>query len=137
MRVLLASALLCLTLAGCSSGDFVSYVFDGNKDSSLSLSRERNFLWEDWTPYLVVTRLPTCQRRFALKPVASDLSFKVELYRADAGAFILRQGKRWYVADINSCQFQQFKDLPPEPGTLLGAFVEGDAGLQFKQAAGG
>lgn len=132
MRVLLAAILLITALAGCSTSDFSSFVIDGNKDTSLSLSRERNFLWDDWTPYLVVTHLPTCQRRYALKTVASDLAFKVELYKAGGGGYILRQGKRWYVTDINSCQFQQFKDPPPEPGDLQGAFIEKDGVLQFK-----
>lgn len=126
-------AAVALSLAGCGGGDAASMVLGGNKDHSLALTRERNFVWSDWTVYLVISNYPDCARRHPLKPVSSGATLKVEVYRDALDAFVLRQGKRWYVAEPKTCQFQQFKEPPEEPGELLGRFVEVDGALQFKR----
>ena len=134
VRVALAAGLASLTLvlAGCSGGDAASMILGGNKDHSLAVTRERNFVWSDWTMYLVISNYPDCARRHLMKPVASGNTLKVEVYRDALDAFVLRQGKRWYVAEPSKCQFQQFKEPPQEPGELLGRFVEVDGALKFK-----
>lgn len=133
LRVMLASvASVVALLSGCSGGDAASMVIGGNKDQSLAITRERTFLWNDWTVYLVVSNYPDCARRYPLKPVSSSSSFKVEVYRDAIDGYVLRQGKRWYVASVPKCQSQQFKEAPPEPGELLGRFIERDGMLMFK-----
>lgn len=129
----LALAAITLALAGCGGGDAASMVLGGNKDHSLAISRERNFVWSDWTVYLVISNYPDCARRHPMKPVSSGATLKVEVYRDALDAFVLRQGKRWYVAEPKTCQFQQFKEPPQEPGELLGRFVEVDGALTFKR----
>ena len=71
--------------------------------------------------------------RHHLKP-APDGALKVEVYDSGTGAYILRQGKRWYVTETKNCQLQQFKEPPPEPGTLLGAFRVKGGELRFVAA---
>jgi hypothetical protein len=60
---------------------------------------------------------------------------RVDLYRSDSGAFILNQGKRWYVAETKDCRMQQFEEEPPEPGEYLGAFRLKDDRFAFVPAA--
>lgn len=134
IRVFLVG-LLALLLAGCDA-DSASYLINGNRDHSLSLMRDKSWPWSDsWEVSLVVTRLPECMRRHRLKNVAADGNFKVDLYESLEGGYILRQGKRWYVTDTGKCQFQAFKEAPPEPGLLLGTFDEKSGSLKFKAAA--
>ena len=47
---------------------------------------------------------------------------RVDVFQPEPGVYILRQGKRWYVAETKDCRMQQFEDEPPEPGEYLGAF---------------
>lgn len=108
--VLAGMASVAVLLAGCSGGDAASMVIGGNKDQSLAITRERTFLWNDWTVYLVVWSFPDCARRYPLKPVSSSNNFKVEVYRDAIDGYVLRQGKRWYVASVPKCQSQQFKE---------------------------
>lgn len=124
---------LRLAMAGCDA-DSASYLIDGNRDHSLSLLRDQPWPWSDWEVSLVVTRQPECMRRHRLKDAPADASFKLELYESLEGGFILRQGKRWYVAETGKCQFQAFKEPPVEPGLLLGAFDDKDGKLKFKPA---
>lgn len=131
MRSLLPLAVMLL--AGCGTGDSNSYLIDGNRDHSITVIREKPWLWSDWEVSAVVTRMPDCMRRYPLKKVSKDVVFKMELYESLEGGYILRQGKRWYVADTGKCQFQQFPEPPKEPGDLVGLFTDKDDGeLRFK-----
>lgn len=130
LSVLVLSASL---LSGCGSSDSAAMLIDGPKHS-LTLIREKAYLWSDsWDLAMVVMRDPECTRRHHLKP-APDTSFKMEVYRPVDGGWILKQGKRWYIADTASCQLQQYKEPPPEPGNLVGAFQEKDGTLAFVAA---
>jgi hypothetical protein len=125
-------------LAGCGSSDSASYLIDGTGAHALTLIRDRSYAWSDaWNLVLVVVNDPECQRRHELKPGGGNDNFKVEVYRAGAGAYILRQGKRWYVTDTAKCQLQQFKEPPPEPGELIGTFVTRGEPLHFAAASPG
>ncbi|HEY6895789.1 MAG TPA: hypothetical protein VI279_00890 [Rhodocyclaceae bacterium] len=130
MRTVLLLLSSVLLLAGCG-GDSASYMVDGNREHSLSLFRDKPWPWSNWELNLVVTREPDCMRRHRLKDANGDGNFKVELYKTDTGAYILRQGKKWYVAETGKCQFQQFKETPPEPGELLGTFEDKGEGMKF------
>lgn len=125
-------ALAILLAAGCSSES--AFMPVTGSDHGITLVRTRNYPWsEGWDLDLVATRMPECQRRHHLKP-AGDGAFKVEVYDSGTGAYILRQGKRWYVAETRNCQLQQFKEPPPEPGILLGAFRVKGGELRFVAA---
>lgn len=113
----LAATLLLLT--GCQS-DGASHLVNGNAQA-LSVVRHKPYPWSAWEMSLVIRNDPTCQRRHRMKDVTG--STKVDLYSPAPGAFILSQGKRWYVAELGSCGFQQFKEEPALPGELIGAFL--------------
>ncbi len=130
---LITAALLAALLTGCGSSDTASYLIDG-ADLSLTLVRNQTYAWsEDRELELVTTHKPDCMRRNPLKP-AADAGFKLEVFRALEGGYILKQGNNWYVTESGKCQLQQFKTPPVEPGDLLGAFVIKDQRLQFVAA---
>jgi hypothetical protein len=124
---------MATTLAGCGSSDTASLVIDG-PDTAVTLERIRAYAWNgEWDLQLIVRRFPECQRRHNLAPAGQD-GFKMDLYSPAPGAFIIKQGKHWYVTDLKSCALQEFKAPPPEPGTPVGAFVEKDGVLRFEKA---
>lgn len=130
VRSMLAVGLLTAALAGCGSSDTASFMIDGN-DVALTLERIKPYAWSDgWELQLIVRRFPDCQRRHTLKAASSDAP-KVELFSPEPYVFIIKQGKRWYVTEMKTCQLQAFKEPPPLPGTAVGAFQEKDGILTF------
>jgi hypothetical protein len=131
------SPLLALTLAlcGCGAIDMASMPIQGS-DQSLTLVREKPYAWSTgWDLAVVVARMPDCQRRHHLKHMG-DGAFKVEVFRTEQARWVLRQGKRWYIADTESCLLQQFEQKPDEPGTPVGVFEEREGKLSFTQDPG-
>jgi hypothetical protein len=125
-----------LLLAACGSIDSASYMI-GGAPHSLSLTRTKNFFWSnEWELALVTARNPECMRRHKLQPV-TGADFKVELYRALEGNYIVKQGNNWYVTETQQCRLQQFKAPPREPGDLLGVFEEKEDGIKFVAAPAG
>jgi hypothetical protein len=119
LRSLLLSLLAVLLLAGCDI-EPAAYLIDGG-DHSLTVERRKSYFWSSgWELDLVVARYPDCQRRYALKKAGEKVF--VYLFRVQPGVFILKQGKRWYVAETRECRFQQYEEEPPLPGELLGSF---------------
>jgi hypothetical protein len=111
--------LLGALLAGCVKEPAGFLIEGGNH--SITVERNKAYFWSSgWEIDLIVTRYPECQRRYPLKNSGERL--RVDLYRTDTGAYILNQGKRWYVAETSDCRMQQFDAAPPEPGELLGVF---------------
>jgi len=126
----LALAALAPLLAGCGSSDSASYLIKG-PSHSLSLLREKQFVWDsEWDVSLVTSNNPECMRRHKLQPVP-DGEFKADLYRSLEGNYILKQGNNWYVTETEKCRLQKFKEVPREPGDALGSFVIKDDTLQF------
>ena len=130
-----ASAALALALAGCGSSETTSLMLDGS-DTALTLERIKAYVWTgEWDVQLVVRRFPECQRRHSLAAMG-DGAFKLEVFSPAPGAFIIKQGKHWFVTDLKSCALQEFKSPPPEPGMPVGSFVEKDGDLRFNKAPG-
>ncbi len=128
-RIVTMSAALLL-LSGCGSSDTASFMIDGS-ETAVTLERVKPFAWSaEWDLYLTVRRNPDCQRRHVLKPVTSDAP-KVELFTPEPYVFIVRQGKRWYVTELKTCQLQSFKEAPPEPGRPAGVFLVKDDRFLF------
>ena len=131
MRLPLALVLTAV-LAGCGSTDMASMPIQGS-DHSLTLVREKQFAWSSgWDLAVVVSRMPDCQRRHHLKHMG-DGTFKIEVFRTPQARWILHQGKRWYIADTESCLLQQFDEKPADPGTLVGVFDDKSGTLTFTQ----
>jgi hypothetical protein len=127
---------LCVAalLGACGGNDSASYLIDGTGDHALTLFRDKAFLWSDgWDLQLVVTNQPDCQRRHTLKR-GGDGNFKLTVYRSGDGAYILKQGKRWYVTELRSCRLQQYEEAPPAPGDPIGAFDAKGGVLHFSPA---
>jgi hypothetical protein len=116
---LLAVLPLTLLLAGCEI-EPAGYLIDGG-NHSLTVERKKPYFWSSgWELDIVVTRYPDCQRRYPMKKAAEKV--RVDLYRVEAGAFILNQGNNWYVAATRDCRFQQFKEEPDAAGEFIGSF---------------
>jgi len=116
-------------LGGCAK-EPAGFEIDGGYHS-LTVERDKPYFWSSgWELDLIVSRYPECQRRYALKK-APD-TFRVDLYRTATGAYILNQGKRWYVAETQTCRMQPFETEPPEPGEQLGSFREKNGVFAFQ-----
>jgi hypothetical protein len=132
MRVLVTLTLAAV-LGGCGSTDMASMPIQGS-EHSLTLVREKPYAWSGgWDMAVVVSRMPDCMRRHHLKHVG-DGAFKVEVFRTPQARWILHQGKRWYIADTESCELQQFDEKPEQPGDLVGTFGDKDGVLKFIQS---
>ena len=130
VSAVLLPGLAAALLTGCGASDTASLMLDGS-DTALTLERVKHYAWsEGWNLELIVRRNPECQRRHILKPTTGDAP-KIEVYTPEPGAFIVRQGKRWYVTELKSCQLQAFKEPPPAPGRLVGVFQEKDGAFKF------
>lgn len=110
---------MALLLTGCDS-DGASFLINGNSQA-VSVVRHRAHPWAQWELAVVVRNDPGCQRRHRLKDVTSGTA-QIDLFQPAPGAYILRQGKRWYVVELASCGFETFKEEPQLPGQLLGVF---------------
>jgi hypothetical protein len=125
---------LLVLLAGCSA-EPASYQI-ATSEVSLTVERVKPYFWSDgWELSLVTRRSPDCQRRHRLKKSTGD-NLKVEVYNPELGAYILRQGKRWYITELKTCAFDTFSEPPPEPGPLVGTFTEKDGVFKFVAAEG-
>lgn len=124
--LLLSSTLI---LAACGDSQQAAYMM-GTGERSLTLTRQQDYLSAPWTTELVVANMPTCMRRHLLKGVVAD-KLKADLYRPEPGVFILNVGKRWYVTELKSCELQQYKEPPPQPGDLIGTFQLKDEMLDY------
>jgi len=130
----LLTGVAALLLAACGRSDTASFMIGGN-DVALTLERIKEYAWNDgWELELIVRNFPECQRRYKLKAAGTD-TIKVELYSPEPYVFIIKQGKRWYVTEAKNCQFQMFKEPPPQPGDLIGTFLENGKGFTFVQKA--
>ena len=130
LLVLLPVMLLC----ACAK-EPAAFLIAGN-DVAITLERVQPYFWSSgWELDVILRQHPNCQRRHHLKPTASG-KVKVEVYRPEPAVYILRQGKRWYVAELRNCGFDSFKEPPPEPGELVGTFQVKDNQFTFVAAAG-
>ena len=119
MMRLLAFFLATFVLTGCGSQQ-AGYEIDGSNKHALSLTRTQDYPGSDWKNYLVVSRFPECQRRYRLGDTGD--SYKMDVYRAQPGVFILNQSKHWYVTETQTCRWQEYPEPPAEPGELVGTF---------------
>lgn len=119
-----------LLLTACGDTQHAAYLVAGPQHS-LTLTRQQAFIGSEWETELVVARFPECQRRYPLKELVTD-AVKMDVYRTEPGVFILNSGKRWYVTETRTCRFEQFKEIPPAPGDVIGRFQFRDGMLEYK-----
>jgi hypothetical protein len=126
---LLAAAIL--PLAGCES-DGAAFAIDPPA-RSLSVTRHKAYPGAPWELAAVIRNDPECQRKHRMKDVTGTT--KVDVYQPAPGAWILNQGKRWYVVELKSCGFEQFKEEPQQPGEVVGTFLVRNGRFVFEPAA--
>ena len=118
-----------LLLAGCEI-DNAAYMIEG-KEHALILNRERPFFWSDqYELAIIVSRMPTCQRRHQMKPARLN-SANVSVYEGgEPNRYLLRQGSRWYAVNTNDCAFAVIQAPDGEP-VPIGVFRRKDDMLRF------
>ena len=115
--------LLCLPLLSACINDGAALLING-ANHSLSLTRQQPQFWDKKVKlHMVVSRMPECQRRHALRS-ATVATATAELYAPGEGTYILKQGKYLYLFETTTCLgFQEMKEEPPSGlGEKLGAF---------------
>jgi len=114
---------LFFSLTACTN-DGAAYSTDNGRQI-VSVVRENNFFWEKQVGFFVViSRLPDCQRRHALHRAGPKTH--VELWQPGDNTFILRLEDVMYVVENRTCE--GFATLEAEPpgglGRRLGTFGE-------------
>ena len=137
MRTIPKSLLLFLALPLLAACEYegAAFIVNGNKDENISLVREQRWFWSSEVDQaVVVSRMPTCMRRHDIKSGVAG-SVKMEVFEAGSSLWALKQGKNWYLASTEKCEFQRWKDAPAEPpGKLVGTFTRKNDKLEFVPA---
>lgn len=125
-------SLLALPLLGACVNDAASLQIDG-KDYSLSVMREQKRPWEKRVElFVVVSRMPDCQRRHHLKS-SSISSSTIEVFSPDVDSFYLQQGGRLYFVETDTCE--GFRELAEPPvaglGQKIGTFTDAAGNFRF------
>jgi hypothetical protein len=121
---------LLFSLVACTN-DGASYSMDNGRQI-VSIVRENNYFWEKRVKFsVIVSRLPDCQRRHALR-VAGPKTH-VELWQPGDNTFILRLGQDMYLTENRTCEgFAVLKEEPPGGlGQHLGSFGESKGNFVF------
>ncbi|MDQ7988789.1 MAG: hypothetical protein REI09_04060 [Candidatus Dactylopiibacterium sp.] len=132
----LAALPLLMALTGCEN-DSAAYAIEGNKDHSITLTREQNVPFGDVSQRLVVANIPACQRRFGILASKAGMA-EMKIHELPSGDFAANQGQTWYGITLDGCEAW----MMPAPeaaeaakGTLLGAFRQTGGKLAFSPAA--
>lgn len=137
MRTIPKSLLLLLALPLLAACEYegAAFIVNGNKDENISLVREQRWFWSSEVDQaVVVSRMPTCMRRHDIKSGVAG-SVKMEVFEAGSSLWALKQGKNWYLASTEKCEFQRWVEPPDEPpGRLVGTFSRKNDKLEFVPA---
>lgn len=119
---------LGLLLAGCGASQHAYH--DGGGGQSLSVVREQGYLGGPWKSTLVSAATPRCQKRHVLEGMV-EANFQLKVFRPEPGVFILNAGPRWFVTELQNCEFQAYRVPPPFPGDAVGRFEVRNNSLEF------
>lgn len=119
---------LLLLLAGCGANQFA--YLDSGSGQTLSVVREQSYLGGPWKSTLISAATPRCQKRHALEGMVEG-DFQLKVYRPEAGVYILNAGPRWFVTELQNCEFQAYRTPPPFPGDAVGRFEVRNSTLEF------
>lgn len=116
---------LCLVLAlsGCIN-DGAAYLIDGPR-WSLSVTRQQDYFWQkNVRLFVVVARLPACQRRHPVATVPEKSA--VTLWQPGENTYIFQIGNALFVTETRTCEgFARLDEAPPGGlGDQLGVFHE-------------
>lgn len=125
-----ALALLPVVLLAACGGNQMAFLSEGDSAHSLTIERRQAYFGGPWETALIVAGMPQCQRRYHLEGfTGADL--RIDVYRPEPGVYILAAGQRWFVAELQRCGFQQYRQPPPEPGERTGSFEATEGALRY------
>ncbi|MCA1857215.1 hypothetical protein LE190_14960 [Massilia oculi] len=125
---------LATLLAGCVN-DTASYRIAGS-DHSLTLRVVQDAFWSKQASLrLTATRLPECQRQFALGEVALA-GMEVELFESGPNVYTLRAGEDAWQVETASCSERDAPEADAVGGQALGVFHLDAQGKLVFEAAG-
>jgi hypothetical protein len=122
-----------LLLAGCIK-ESSSYIIN-DSDHALTLRAQQDYFWdESVTLTLIASRMPDCQRQFALTKVPID-ELSVELFAAGDNVYNLRAGSETWQVETQTCTQTATPDAKAL-GQPVGTFHLNEEGkLVFEAAA--
>lgn len=112
----------CLPLLAACENSATAYSIEGSQHA-LVLVREQPYFWtSEVNQFVVVSRLPSCQRRIEIPADAKTLT-PIEVFEAGDLLWALRQGEHWLLASTERCQVQDWPNSGGQaPGALVGTF---------------
>lgn len=132
-RLTLLMLPLAALLAGCEI-DNAAYMIE-NKEHALILNREKPYFWSsEYKLAIVVSRMPTCQRRHVMKPARLTATNVSVFDGGEPNRYLLRQGSRWYAVNTTDCAFAVV-EKPAEVPEAIGVFRRKDDVLTFVKSA--
>lgn len=122
---------LALLLAGCEI-DNAAYMIEG-KDHALTISREKPYFWsKQYKMSVIVSRMPTCQRRYDMKPARLNTAVVTVFDGGEPNRYVLRQGSsRWYAVNTTDCVFAVIEAPASEPA-VIGTFRDRNDEFTFE-----
>jgi len=128
-------SLAALSLLTACENSASSMIVEG-KDHALVLVREQSYFWSDEVEqYIVVSRLPACQRRIKVHPDKTAMT-SMAVYEANQLLWALHQGGRWYLAGTEECQVQDWNNPGGQPpGPIVGHFEHREGKTVFTPAS--
>ena len=126
---LLPSAVL---MGGCENSA-TAFAVEG-REHALILVREQSLPFSEVDQFVLVSRMPFCQRRWRIQPDGSPLT-PIRVYAAGDRLWALEQRGRWYLASTEECRVQPWQN--PDPARLMGlvgTFAEHDGQIRFTPA---
>jgi len=120
-----------LLLAGCIK-DSASYYVNGTNDHAVTVRAEQEYFWSDAiTLTLVASRMPDCQRVFALTKVPAE-DVTVELFASGENVFTVRSGAEIVQVETQGCT-QLAVPAEGVSGDAIGTFKLDEKKMAFAQ----
>lgn len=130
-RVLALSSVVLLAACG---GNQMAFLSEDDSAHSLTIERQQSYFGGPWETALIVAGMPQCQRRYHLEGFTGE-DLRIDVYRPEPGVYILAAGQRWFVAELQRCGFQQYRQPPPQPGERIGGFEAAQGALRYLPSA--
>ena len=119
-----------LALGGCEN-NATAFSINGNHHALILVREQASFLSDEVGQSFIISQLPACQRKFAIKPDNGPLS-PISVYLAGNLLWALEQRGRWYLASSEKCLLQDWDNPSGEPpGERIGRFELKDGNPVF------
>lgn len=127
---------LCAPLLVACENSATAYTLESSQHAVI-LVREQPYFWDkEVNQYIVVSRLPSCQRKVAIHGDAKTMT-PIDVYEAGYLMWAMHQGDRWYLASTDRCLVQDWANpTGAQPGPAVGQFRAGPDKPVFVPAGG-